>query len=152
MKSISHDLSFGALILLFLYFFAMLICAQLFWKSRSVRGEGETWWMNRSVAPFYLASLLLIVLYYVLWFSVHVYPLIPFSVGGGKPLTVAFIEGEKKMPDEIQKADQFAKRSVPYKLILATDKSFVVVAPSDKALSVEINRDSVAGIVVLSSK
>ncbi len=53
------------------------------------------------------------------------------------------------MPDEIQKPDESAKRSVPYKLLLATDKSYVVVSPSDKERSVEISRDSVAGMVVL---
>jgi hypothetical protein len=53
------------------------------------------------------------------------------------------------MPEEIQKADRSAKTSVPYKLLLATDKSFIVVSPSDKERSVEISRDSVAGMVVL---
>lgn len=135
---------------LFLFYWAMVSCAQLFWMSRKAATEKETWWMNRShAAPYYLALMLMIVLFYALWFSLRVYPLIPFSWGGGKPLTVAFIEGEKKMPDEIQKADRFAKRSIPYELLLATDKSFVVVSPSDKERSVEISRDSVAGIVVL---
>lgn len=152
MGSIINDLNWGTWIRLLLYFFAMVICAQLFWISRRVDGERETWWMNRShAAPFYLKSLLMIVLCYALWFSVRIYPLIPFSLGGGKPLTVAFIEGERKMPDEIQKADRSAKRSIPYKLLLATDKSFVVVSPSDKERSVEISRDSVAGMVVLAA-
>jgi len=129
-----------------------VISAQLLWTSRQADSERETWWRNRShAAPFYVALLLMIVLCYVLWFSVRIYPLIPFSLGGGKPLTVAFIEGEKKMPDEIQKADRSAKRSVPYKLLLATDKSFVVVSPSNKELSVEISRDSVAGMIVLAA-
>jgi len=150
--SVSEGMTWGTGIRLFFFFFAMVICAQLFWRSRRADSERETWWMNRShAAPFYLASLLMIVLCYALWFSVRIYPLIPFSLGGGKPLTVAFIEGEKKMPDEIQKADRSAKRSVPYKLLLATDKSFVVVSPSDKERSVEINRDSVAGLVVLAA-
>ena len=86
-----------------------------------------------------------------MWFPVRIYPLIPFSVGGGKPLTMVFFEGEKKMSDEIQKVDRSAKRSIPYKLLLATDKSFVVVSPSDKERSVEISRDSVAGMVVLAA-
>jgi|SRR5271157_82833 len=150
--NVSESITWGTGIRLFLFFFAMVICAQLFWISRRADSKRETWWVNRShAAPFYLALLLMIVLCYVLWFSVRIYPLIPFSLGGGKPLTVAFIEGEKKMPDEIQKADRTAKRSVPYKLLLATDKSFVVVSPSDKERSVEINRDSVAGMVVLAA-
>lgn len=64
---------------------------------------------------------------------------------------MVFFEGEKKMSDEIQKVDRSAKRSISYKLLLATDKSFVVVSPSDKERSVEISRDSVAGMVVLAA-
>jgi len=108
--------------------------------------------MNRShAAPVYLALLLMIVLCYAVWFSARVYPLIPFSLGGGKPLIVAFFEGEKKMPDEIQRAGQSSKRSVPYQLLLETDRSFVVVTPSDKERCIEISRDSVGGMVVLAS-
>ena len=64
-------------------------------------------------------------------------------------MSVVFVEGEKKIPDEIQKADPAAKRSIPYKLLLSTDKSYIVVAPSSKERSIEISRDSVSGIVVL---
>ncbi len=150
--NVSESMTWGMGIRLFLFFWAMVSCAQLFWISRQADTTKETRWMNRShAAPFYLSALLMIVLCYTLWFSVRIYPLIPFSFGGGKPLTVAFIEGEKKMPDEIQKADRSAKRSIPYKLLLATDKSFVVVSPSDKECSVEISRESVAGIVVLAA-
>ncbi len=142
----------GTGIRLFLFFLAMVTCAQLLLMSRQLDSTRETWWLNRShAAPFYLASMLMIVLCYAVWFSVRIYPKVPFSLGGGNPLTVAFLEGEKRMPDEIQKADRSAKRSVPYKLLLATDKSFVVVSLSDKERSLEISRDSVAGIVVLAA-
>jgi hypothetical protein len=135
---------------LFLFYMVMLNCAQIFWMSWQTDTKNETWWINRShVAPFYLASLLMIVMSYAVWFSVRIYPLIPFSLGGGRPLTVAFIEGEKRMPDEIERADRSAKRSIPYKLLLSTDRYYVVVSQSPKELSVEISRDAVAGMVVL---
>jgi len=132
----------------------MVGCARFFWMSRQADTEKEAWWMNRSyAAPFYLASLLMIVLCYVLWFSVNIYPNIPFSMGGGKPLTVVFFRGDKPMPDEIQKADASGNRSISYQLLLATEKSFVIVLPSDKdgskKGSIEVSRDSVAGMVVL---
>jgi hypothetical protein len=150
--NVSDNLTRGTVIRFFLFYFGMVICAQFVWASYQVPIAKETWIINRShAAPFYLSSLLLIVFCYALWFSVRIYPFIPFSMGGGQPLTVAFFEGEKKMPDEIQKAAPSAKRSVPYKLLLATDKYFVVVAPSDKERSIEISRDSVAGMVVLAS-
>ena len=91
----------------------------------------------------------MIVMGYSMWFSQRIYPFIPFSLGGGSPLVVAFIEGEKKMPDEIEKPDRSAKRSIPYKLLLATDRSYIVASPSPNEKSIEISRDSVAGMVVL---
>jgi len=150
--NVSEGLTWGMGVRLFLFFMAMFNCALLFWLSRRTDAGKETWWINRShAAPYYLALLLLILFGYSLWFGSRIYPLIPFSLGGGRPLTVVFFEGEKQMPDEIQKADHSAKRSIPYKLLLTTDKSFVVVSPSDKERSVEISRDCVGGIVVLAS-
>jgi hypothetical protein len=135
---------------LFLFYAAMVACAQSLWLSLNATPEKETWLFNRSHgAPFYSALLFMAVLTYALWFSGRIYPLIPSSWGGGRPLTIAFIEGDRKMPDEIQKPDPAAKRSIPYKLLLSTDKYYVVVAPTPKELSVEVSRESVAGIVVL---
>jgi hypothetical protein len=122
----------------------------MLWWSWRADTKRETWLINRShAAPFYSALLLTIVISYAVWFSGRIYPLIPLSLGGGRPLTVVFIEGEKKMPDEIQKTDPAAKRSIPYKLLLSTDKYYVVVAPSPKERSIEVSRDAVVGIVVL---
>lgn len=146
--NVSENMTWGMSIRLFLFYLAMLNCAGFFWTSR--QATEETWWINRShAAPFYLALLLMIVVSYALWFSVRIYPLIPFSLGGGRPLTVVFIEGEKKMPDEIEKTDRSAKRSIPYKLLISTDRYYVVVSPSPKERSLEISRDVVAGMVVL---
>jgi hypothetical protein len=106
--------------------------------------------LNRThAAPFYLAFLFMIVVSYTVWFAARIYPLIPYSFGGGRPLAIVFIEGEKKMPDEIKRADPSGKRSVPYKLLLSTDKYYVVVSPSPKEKSIELSRDSVAGMIVL---
>ena len=117
--SVSQGMTWKIGVRLFLFFLTLVILSQLFWTSRQADPKVETHWRNRrDAAPFYLASLMLAVLCYALWFSVRLYPLIPFSLGGGKPLTVVFFEGEKRMPDEIQKANQSDKRSVPYKLLL----------------------------------
>jgi hypothetical protein len=151
--NVADNLTWGVGIRIVLFYVTIWVIAQRFWDSRRVVADKETWWTNRShAAPYYLTALFVLVLCYAVWFSVRIYPLIPFSLGGGEPLTVAFFEGEKKMPDEIQKPVPSAKRSVPYKLLLATDKYYVVVSPSDKERSLEISRDSVAGVVVLASK
>jgi MFS family permease len=164
---VKQSVSPGAFIRQYLFFLAMVGCARFFWMSRHADTNKKTWWMNRSyAAPFYLALLLMIMLCYTLCFSVHIYPNIPFSMGGGEPLTVVFFAGDREMPAEIQRPDPSAKRSIPYKLLLATDKYFVVVLPCDKEGStvvllpcgkegskqkgsIEISRDSVAGMLVL---
>src|ERR1700692_1856163 len=110
--------------------------------------EKETWLQNRQAVPFHLSLLLTIVVAYVLWFSARIYPLIPFSLGGGKPLTVAFIAGEKKLPDVI-KEDVSLKRSIPYQLLVTTDKGYVVLSHDPDEKSTEVRRDSVREIVVL---
>jgi hypothetical protein len=144
-----HGLTWGVGLRLFLFYSAIVICTQMLWWSWRADPKRETWLINRSSAPFYAALLLTIVISYAVWFSGRIYPLIPLSLGGGRPLTVVFIEGERKMPDEIKKTDPAAKRSIPYKLLLSTDKYYVVVAPSPKERSIEVSRDAVAGIVVL---
>jgi hypothetical protein len=144
------NMTWGIGIRFFLFYAAMVNCAGLFWMSRRTETNKETWWMNRTqAAPFYFISLVMTIISYAVWFSVRIYPLIPFSLGGGRPITIVFIEGEKKMPDEIERSAPSTKRSVPYKLLLSTDKSYVVVSPSPKERSIEVSRDSVAGIVVL---
>jgi hypothetical protein len=60
----------------------------------------------------------------------------------------AFFAGEKKLPDMI-KADTSLKRSISYQLLVTTDKSYVIVSPDANEKSIEISRESVAGIVVL---
>jgi hypothetical protein len=145
-----EGMTWSTVIRLLLFYVMMVKCALMFWRSRQADTSKEAWWINRGhAAPFYLASLFVIVVSYALWFSVRVYPLIPFSLGGGRPLTVVFIEGEKRMPDEIERTNRSAKRSIPYKLLLSTDRYYVVVSPSPKERSMEISRDTVAGMVVL---
>jgi hypothetical protein len=133
----------------FLFSIFITNLAQLIWMCRRTPQAEEKWWVNRSHAgPFYLAALSMLVLLFAVWFAGRIYPQIPASLGGGRPLTVIFFEGEKKMPDEIQR-DGATKRSIPYKLVLSTDKYYVVLLPSGKERSMEVSRDSVAGIIVL---
>jgi len=63
-------------------------------------------------------------------------------------VTIAFIAGEKILPDEI-KADVSLKRSIPYQLLVTMDRSYVVLSQDPNEKSIEVSRDSVAGIVVL---
>jgi len=60
------------------------------------------------------------------FFAVNIYPAIPYEWGGGKPLDVIFLEGDKPLPDGIVK-DGNTRHSIPYKLVVVTEKSYVVL-------------------------
>jgi hypothetical protein len=100
---------------------------------------------------FYMATLCaLILLWYVFYFARNWYPLIPYSLGGGKPLSVVFLlkteEGHKELPVV---PDSSGHRSIPYKMLLATEKTFVVLSPKKEEQAIEFERDAVLGMVVL---
>ena len=146
---VMQTMTWGLGIRYFLFDNVMVNTAVLLWMSCRVAPGLEKWWVNRShAAPFYLVTLCMLVLSFAVWFSVRIYPLIPSSLGGGRPLTVVFFEGDKKMPDAIQREGS-TKRSIPYKLVLSTDRYYVVLSPSPKERSMEVSRDSVAGMIVL---
>jgi hypothetical protein len=142
-------INWGMEIRLYLFYWAIACCSQLLWFSWKIPTEKETWLVNRRhAAPFYVTTLLSVALAFLVWFAVRIYPLIPSSLGGGRPLTVVFVEGEKTFPGGIS-ADAGLKRSVPYRLLVATDKSYFVLSPDRNEQSIEVSRESVAGMIVL---
>jgi hypothetical protein len=122
--------------------------ADLAWMSWKSAENSERWWANRYATPFYGTVLCLGVVLYALNFAAWIYPLIPYSLGGGRPRTIVFLSGEKPLPTGLIK-DNSSERSVPYKLLTETDKSYVVISPNQNEESILINRDAVQGIVVL---
>jgi hypothetical protein len=133
----------------FLFFMAIDFTLTLCWTSWRIPKEKEGAFFNRGTTLFYLSLLLCIVGLYVSWFSKNIYPLIPYSFGGGRPLTVVFIPGEKKLPDGL-KLDATLKRSVPYELLATTDRYYVVLSQEPNQLSIELSRDYVAEMIVIS--
>ena len=69
---------------------------------------------------------------------------IPASLGGGKPLSVVFLlkaeQGHTELPVT---PDTSGTRSIPYKLLLTTDKTFVVLSPRKEEKAIEFDQDSV---------
>jgi hypothetical protein len=133
------------------FFFVTASAADMAWLSWRVSGETERWWLNRQATPFYATVFMLGVLAYALNFGSRVYPLIPYALGGGKPRTIVFIPGDKPLPIGIVK-DSSSGKSVPYKLLTTTDKSYVVISPNPTEQCIEINRDDVQGIIVLKAQ
>jgi hypothetical protein len=104
--------------------------------------------VNRAAVPLYALVLLTVLLVYVGTFSQIVYPSIPYAFGGGKPLSVSFVEGEKRLPDSLVVEAQ-SRRTIPYQLLEESEKSYYVISTKSSEQSIEIPRDSVSGMVVL---
>jgi hypothetical protein len=133
-----------------MWFFYLLLSipADLAWMSWKSAKESERWYVGRHALPLYLTVLCLGILAYASNFATMVYPLIPYSLGGGKPRTIVFIPGKDGLPVGIAR-DNVTGRSTSYKLLTETDKSYVVISPTPNEESIEIGRDTVHGIVVL---
>ena len=90
---------------------------------------------------------------YLEYFSAQVYPEIPHSAGGGRPLIVVFLlkESQENAFAPVA-ADSSGSRSVPYKLLLETDSDYVVISQDPRERAIEFRRDAVVGFVVLSER
>jgi hypothetical protein len=133
---------------LWLCYLLLMLPGDLAWMSWRVSAKAEYWWLNRHLVPFYLTIFVLAIILYALVFATSFYPLIPASLGGGMPRTIIFIPTKDGLPPGITK-DNSSNSSIPYKLLTATDRSYVVIAPISTEESIEIGRDAVTGIVVL---
>ncbi len=133
-----------------MWFFYVLLAgaADLAWMSWKSTKESERWYVGRHAVPFYLTVLFLGILAYASNFATMFYPLIPYSLGGGKPRTIVFIPSKDGLPTGIAK-DNSSGKSVPYRLLTETDRSYVVISPTTNEESIEIGRDTVQGMVVL---
>jgi hypothetical protein len=104
--------------------------------------------VSRNLAPFYGGVAVATAGFYIWFFAVNIYPAIPYEWGGGKPLDVIFIEGDKPLPDGIVK-DGNTRHSLAYKLLVVTEKSYAVLPQPTNQKSLQFDRESVQGIIVL---
>lgn len=135
------------LIVLFLLVFDGLAIS-FFISSVRIQPGTEGRLMSKNLAPFYGSVAVTAVGFYIWLFAVNIYPAIPYEWGGGKPLDVIFIEGDKPLPDGIVK-DGNTRHSIAYKLLVVTEKSYVVLPQPANQKSLQFDRESVQGIIVL---
>lgn len=131
--------------------------AAFFWYVGRILKDEPNEKMNRNIqktAVFYfLTASVLILLGYVSFFARNWYPLIPYSLGGGKPASVVFLlKTEMGHGESPVISDSSGMRSIPYKLLFVTDKTFVVLSPSKEEKAIEFNRDAVIGVVMLKAE
>lgn len=143
-----EDMTWRAGLYWWVFLLGLQACFYLVLTSWRIPKDKENWFVNRHAVPFHLSLLASVLIVYVLWFSIQIYPLIPFSLGGGRPLNVVFISSEKQLPQGIVK-DGASGRSIPYRLLMVTDKSYVVLSPIQNEESIEFGRESVQGMIVL---
>lgn len=97
--------------------------------------------------------LLFLFIAYSGYFVKNIYPHIPLAFGGGRPIMVQFLlkasvqNGIAK--NDILKTESSGLRSVPYKLILVTDKTYVIMVDDSLKKSVEFNKDITDGLIML---
>ena len=85
---------------------------------------------------------------YIRCFSTTVYPVIPSTVGGGRPQGVVFLlDKERGVPPVMP--DGSGARSVPYKLLLKTDSTYVVQSQKEGEKAIEFRQESVKGMVTI---
>jgi hypothetical protein len=73
----------------------------------------HTWYVNRGATPLYATVLLSIFLFYVHYFALTIYPSIPYAAGGGKPLSVYFVESQGSLPYSVVRDGQL-HRTISY--------------------------------------
>jgi hypothetical protein len=101
-----------------------------------------------SLTLFQVKALVLLV--YVAWFSVTVYPKIPHRFGGGEPLEVRFVLPEGGgPPNSFLTRDGNSPFTVPYKLLLEQENSLVVISTSPNELVIEFDRKTISAVIVL---
>jgi hypothetical protein len=110
---------------------------------------------KRPLKPEAVASLafpviftVLVLTSYLTFFAFSIYRDIPFALGGGRPLSVIFLlkPNSTKMP--LVSADA-GFRSIPYKLVLATNTTYTVLSDNSKEKVIQFNHDAVLGYIVL---
>jgi len=139
--------------------FALLI-GWAWWAAKECLRRAASWQQEsdsrraRLYRVFSLYCLTLCLIFgclYILYFTKEIYPRIPYSLGGGEALQVSFLFREGSKPPYLL-ADMTGSRSVPYKLLVATENAFVVQSPNKDELSLEIRREAVEGMVVLAKE
>jgi len=142
------NLSAGKLLLVLFLLVIAALAISFFISSLRIPPGTTARLISRNLAPFYGGFAVAIAGFYIWLFAVNIYPAIPYEWGGGKPLDVIFLEGDKPLPDGIVK-DGNTRHSVAYKLLVVTEKSYVVLPQSANQKSLQFDRESVQGIIVL---
>ena len=88
---------------------------------------------------------------YLILFASVVYSIIPFGMGGGRPIIVRFVlkPNDENLNKMLRRADGLTHLSASYELIVETEKTYVLGWRENEHNAVAlIARDSVNGYVI----
>lgn len=87
---------------------------------------------------------------YILLFSTQIYPLIPSTLGGGKPLPVVFLLKSSEPAESVPlERGESPRRSIRYELLLSTETAYIVKSRNQNEKAIEFSRDIVLGMIVM---
>lgn len=135
-------------------FLGILISSIIFIPTEMIKSY-EVLKKYKSIEIIAVQSLSIFILFvgYLGSFSYTLYENIPIGYGGGKPEIIQFIIKDEKdktsLPIELASS---SNKSIPYKLLLETDKTYVILPNNSQTKSIELNRDLFAGIIYLSEE
>jgi hypothetical protein len=140
---------------LFLKLAALLVAGVLaigyahqFWIWSSQKTEHQE--LFRNISLFLSVVSALIVLVYIGFFSVRIYPLIPHNLGGGRPLWVSFVLAKTDEPTKTFLTLQGdGPQTIKYYLLLERENSLIVMAPYERARAIEFDRKAISAMIVL---
>jgi hypothetical protein len=123
------------------------------WRAASRLNTQELHQDIRQTFPivFPLALCVLTFFGYMSYFARSLYSEIPFAIGGGKPQTISVLvkQNHDRASAPVVLEQLGGARSIPYRLVLETDLTYTVLSGVPKEGAIQLNRDSVAGYIIL---
>jgi len=88
---------------------------------------------------------------YIWYFSTTIYSVIPSEYGGGKPETVVFVLRSPALIKPELQMGQSQDMTVPYKLLLQTEDSYIVKGLNKSVNNIQIQKNTVVSMLVLNN-
>lgn len=121
----------------------------MFWRGSRVAAQKQTQALMRSMAVVSAVFLMFVTLEYLVWFSRALFPLIPQSLGGGRPIVVRLISSSASAAGNEPSIVDEAHLSKPCQLLLEQADSFVVRFPSLDGQVLRLEKDAYAGYLIM---
>ena len=115
-------------------------------KARQSESKDRTVWRLHAVAM--LATAGMFTLGYVGFFAARIYPHIPSVFGGGQPRKVQFLLPRDRQINHILQEGDTKGVSKTYGLLIALDKTYVILVDEEASQTIEFGKSLVDGIVI----